>query len=119
MMTNKKLLLTFLFAFALLNLVRAQGWRQIETVEDVCRAYPEEMEDMLHKFDLNDKGLEQVKKHWDAGDLVAACQALLDYYKSGSTAAHLRRPQPKASQQKEALADTIMTDVFVVQSVRG
>ncbi len=119
MMTNKKLLLTFLFAFVLLNLVRAQDWRKIETVEDVCRAYPEEMEAMLHKFDLNDKGLEKVKKHWEAGELVAACQALLNYYKSGSTAAHLRRPQPKASQQTEALADTILMDVFVVQNVRG
>ena len=114
--------LLFLLAlniFTLGNLSARQNWQNITTVHDVCAAYPKVMESMLDQFNLDYPGLEKVKKAYKNGDIEKACTYLLEYYKEGNTAAYLRREQPKQANQTNALADTILNNVFVIQNVRG
>ncbi len=99
--------------------VYAQGWRKITTVEEVCAAYPGKMQEMLEAFDLEHRGLTQVKMNYQSGDLVKACKALLDYYESSPSGAHLRRTLPEKTEETITLADTILKNVFVIQNVRG
>ncbi|MBW6535130.1 MAG: heparinase II/III family protein [Mariniphaga sp.] len=97
----------------------AQKWQEINSVEDVCKAYPNEMKKMLGEFNLNYPGMEKVKIAWEAGNLAEACNQLLDYYKNSENAEHLRKTQTEKSGNTEAEADTILKNVFVIQNVRG
>lgn len=111
------LLFTILMIIGIMT--SAQNWREIKTVEDVCQAYPDEMKKMLEELNLGYPGLENVKKAWEAGNLVEACTHLLDYYRNSNTAQHLRKSQPETSTATDARADTILKNVFVIQNVRG
>lgn len=97
----------------------AQNWRKIKSVEDICNAYPNEMEKMLGEFNLEYPGMEKVKTAWESGNLPEACKQLLEYYENSDNAAHLRIMQPEKSDRTEATADTILKNVFVIQNVRG
>ncbi len=116
---KEKLVLILILAVVSMNYAFAQSWREIRTVDDVCKAYPEQMKTMLNQFDLNYPGLEKVKAAYNSGDLVASCIQLLNYYKNGESVQFLRKEQPEISKRTDNLADTILTDVFVVQNVRG
>ncbi|MEM8967039.1 MAG: alginate lyase family protein [Bacteroidota bacterium] len=94
-------------------------WIEIGSVEDVCTAYPQEMQEMLEQFDLDYPGLEKVKLARAEGNLPQACQALLDYYHNCDNAAHLRKEKPQLTTTKVAEADTILTNVFTIQNVKG
>lgn len=94
-------------------------WKQLVSVEDICRAYPQKMTEMLNQFDLERPGLEQVRAGVVNDDLVSACSALLEYYESGSTAEHLRRDPPQETTATVASSDTTLKDVFIIQNVRG
>lgn len=114
-----KLLLSFVLIITLSGILSAQSWREIETVEDLCKVYPEQMNSMLRKYNLYYPGLEKVKKAYENGNIVDACSNLLDYYKKCNNARHLRREQPAKSNKTNALADTILENIFVIQNVRG
>ena len=96
-----------------------QNWRTITSVEDICAYYPETIETMFGHFNLDRPGLAKVRWAYNDGDLVGASYSLLEYYKNGTTAQHLRREQPITTDETVAEADTILTDVFVIQNVRG
>ena len=117
-MRIKVLNLIVLILLPLLNF-KAQNWREIVSVEDVCTAYPENMKEMLGSLDLDYQGLDEVKKAHTAGNLIEACQSLLDYYRNSESGSHLRRRLPDHSSASMALADTILKNVFIVQNVRG
>ena len=57
-----------------------QNWSDISTVEEVCNAYPTQMENMLNQFNLDYPGLEKVASAKHSGNLAMACHALLDYF---------------------------------------
>lgn len=97
----------------------AQNWQEIKTVEDVCTAYPELMTNMLDQYNLNYPGLEKVKKAYQNGDIKTACTELLEYYNNCNNAKHLRMSQPEKSNKTDALSDTVLNNVFVIQNVRG
>ncbi len=100
--------------------VEAQSsWQEINTVEEVVETYPDRMREMLEAFDLDYPGLEGVKQAYAHDSIAKACHLLLDYYKNGTTAQYLRKEQPALTNKKDALADTILTNVFVIQNVRG
>ncbi len=111
----------FLFVLAILVSVgtSAQIWREIISVEDICKAYPGQMETMLQQFNLDYKGMEKVKSAHESGNLLEACNQLLYYYKNGETASHLQNIQPVKSTKTDADADTTLKNVFIVQNVRG
>ena len=100
-------------------LLAQPGWREIVTVEEICSAYPEVMQNMLNQFNLDYIGLEKVKAANENGNLVEACNELLSYYKNGNTASFLRVTQPEKSSKTDANADITLTNVFIVQNVRG
>ncbi len=112
-------LLIFVLILNCFGITSAQSWQKIETVEDICKAYPEQMKKMLGEFNLNHQGLEKVKKAFAEDKIEEAGKYLLEYYKTGNTAKYLRKVQPEKTVKTEALADTILNDVFVVQNVRG
>ncbi len=74
---------------------------------------------MLNQLELSQPGLESVKEAKEDSALVKACQALLKYYQSSNTAAHLRQDAPAETNATVATADTTLQDVFVIQNVRG
>lgn len=118
--TSAKLLSILIVLIHLYPRASAQDrWRQIVTVEDVCRAYPQKMTEMLNQFDLEQLELSRVKVAVEKDELVGACQALLDYYQHSNTASHLRREPPQETSATVAEADTTLKDVFIVQNVRG
>lgn len=114
-----KLLIIAFLLLASTFIASAQSWRELKTVEDVCNAYPGQMHNMLGELNLDHQGLEKVKKAFAEDNTVAACTYLLDYYKNGKNAQHLRNVQPEQTKKSVALADTILNNVFVVQNVRG
>ena len=97
----------------------AQSWRAIKTVEDICKVYPEQMKTMLDQFDLATKGLDKVKSAYQAGNIVEACNQLLVYYKNTDSGSHLRKSLPREGIKIDAVSDTTLKNVFIVQNVRG
>ncbi|NND34723.1 MAG: alginate lyase family protein, partial [Saprospiraceae bacterium] len=84
-----------------------------------CRSYPKTMIAMLEAYDLNRKGLEKVKSNFERGNVAAACENLLSYYRHSNNAMHLRRDLPVTAGMSVATADTTLENVFIVQNVRG
>ncbi|MEO0330985.1 MAG: heparinase II/III family protein, partial [Bacteroidota bacterium] len=118
----------FYCKFALLSLVFGAftlpgftqlHWKEIVSVEDVCTAYPQKMQEMLEQFNLDYPGLEKVKSAKIENNLSRACQALLNYYHNCDNAAHLRKEKPQLTTATVAEADTILTNVFTIQNVKG
>jgi len=94
-------------------------WKEVKTVEDFYEAYPERLIFMFDQINLDRKGLESVKQYHDKQNYVAASIALLDYYKKSKTVKKYRKSQPPISSSKIAAADTILSNVFEVQNVKG
>lgn len=94
-------------------------WKDIKSAEEVCEAYPGHMRSLMLALDLERAGLEKVKQAFEKDNLPATCKYLLDYYQASNNAEHLRKEQPKYSNQVAARADTTLKNVFVVQNVRG
>jgi hypothetical protein len=115
----KTISLILLIVLMFQGMVSAQSWQQIQSVEEVCKAYPKEMNYIFENMNMDYPGLEKVSSAWKKGNLEEACRNLLEYYKAGNTAQHLRKMQPEKSSKTEVVADTILNDVFVIQNVRG
>ncbi|MCK5369289.1 MAG: heparinase, partial [Cyclobacteriaceae bacterium] len=112
-------LLIFILILSCFGITSAQSWQKLISVEDICKAYPEQMKTMLGEFNLNHQGLEKVKKAFAEDKIEEAGKYLLEYYEKGNTAQYLRKVQPEKTSKTVALADTILNNVFVVQNVRG
>ncbi len=94
-------------------------WRDIKTVNEVCSAYPNEIQHLFASLNLDYPGLEKVKQAYQKNDINAASTYLLEFYKSGNFNSELRKVQPKKTNRSIAATDTILQDVFIVQNVRG
>jgi len=116
---NIKHVLTVLLIFTVAATTFARSWREIKSTEELCKTYPETMQIMLKQYNLDYPGLEKVKAASESGNLVEACNELLNYYRYGNTAKYLRRQQPAESDKTVAEADTTLKNVFIVQNVRG
>ncbi|MCK0148149.1 heparinase II/III family protein [Arenibacter sp. F26102] len=115
----KPLSLIILFFCFTMQLTAQQNWKSITTVEDLITSYPETIENMLNQFNLDYTGMERVKLAYSNGNVVEACNELLAYYKNGTMASDLRKEIPTKTMREVAAADTILTNVFEVQNVRG
>jgi hypothetical protein len=62
------LILLILFLFNTASI--AQPWQELVSVDDVCKAYPEEMKSMLGAYDLDYPGLEKVKQAYEGGEIA-------------------------------------------------
>ena len=111
-----KFLVTFLSVLiCTININAQSNWKDVRDIETLCKTYPGVVKKMLAEFNLNYPGMEKVKAATTRGDLVGACNYLLEYYinKTGPV------PPPEKSDKTDALADTILNNVFVIQNVRG
>ena len=61
-------------------------------MEWVLDAYPERVNALFDALDLDHAGLREVKAAVECGDMPGACQALLDYYRTGDSGEWLRGP---------------------------
>jgi hypothetical protein len=117
-MKMKTFLITLIFLI-FSGFISAQNWQQINSAEDVCKAYPEKMNYIFQNLNLDYKGLEEVKKAYKNGDLPKACELLLEYYKTSESAKRLKKEQPLFSQKTTKAADSITNDIFTFQNVAG
>lgn len=118
-MRNTSLTIFVILILTFTGNLYAQEWRNIRTVDDVCRAYPDEMKKMLQTFNLDHPGLEKVKQAADSQNLTEACNQLLAYYRMCKNAQYLRKVTPSPSSQRVAAADTLLENIFFIQNVRG
>ncbi len=93
------------------DVVRAADWRELKTVADVCRAYPDRVEQLFLALDLEHPQFKSVKSAVEEGDYPAASSLLLDYYRTSETAKWLREPRhPLAADV--AAAEPLLHDTF-------
>lgn len=108
----------FIVLFCLVSqFVMAQTtWQNIQTVDEVCNAYPQQMKSIFLNLNLNYPGLEEVKKAYESNNLQLACQNLLDYY---GKSAQIVKDLPSVSEQSKSEADSTLMDIFNFQNVKG
>ena len=111
-----KLVNLFFLFFCLASLtVSAQtAWQKINTVDEVCTAYPEQIRSIFKNLNLNYPGLEEVGKAYDGNNLPLACTKLLDYYARSS---RIPKELPAVSQKAETAADSVLQDIYTFQRV--
>lgn len=119
MKLRSTILLIAVLAFFIKVAQAQKKWQNITSIDDVCSSYPVEINKIFTNFNLDYPGLEKVKKEYAKGNINDACYHLLKYYKKGNSASNLRMKQPKSSNEREALGDTILKNVFVLQTVKG
>lgn len=133
-------ILSILLAFSSAFLSGQTDWRKIQTVEDVCKAYPEKMQYIFGNMNLETKGLEEVKQAYREGSLPKACTLLLVYYKNKTNEKILKgvneasdyffyksKKNPAAKQLEQETrqtkiinaADSILQDIYTFQNVTG
>ena len=109
------LLFVLLIFVSQLSLGQAK-WQNINSVDQVCSAYPEQIKSIFQHLNLNYPGLEAVKKAYTGNDLQLACRSLLDYYGKSPLVV---KDLPAVSTQSKAEADSILEDTFNFQRVAG
>lgn len=92
------------------------NWQQMQSVDDVCKAYPEKMQYIFQNLNLDYPGLQKVKAAYEKNDLANACQSLLDYYGKSD---RIKKDLPKATSQTTTTADSILQDIYTFQNVSG
>lgn len=97
--------------------VSKASWKKLKTAEDFCKAYPKRAEALFRYLNLDYPGLEKVRGFVKNKKLSQACKALLFYYKNGTSGSWLRKPKPTPGISKNKKADTILKDIYTVQSV--
>ncbi|MRI01612.1 heparinase [Kriegella sp. EG-1] len=120
MLKISKLLLLFPFLFGIAIQTSAQeSWEKITTIEDLYDSYPAIVTNMLTQFNLDYPGLEKAKKAHENENFIEASKQLLAYYSNGNMASDLRKNKPQETNKTNATADTTLTDVYIIQNVRG
>ncbi|MEI6275084.1 MAG: alginate lyase family protein [Prolixibacteraceae bacterium] len=112
-MKIKSLLIIF-FCLAAQFAMAQTNWKNIQTVDDVCIAYPNQIKSIFRNLNLNHPGLNEVKKAFESNNLPLACQNLLDYY---SRSTLIRKDLPAASQNFTTVADSVLQDIYTFQLV--
>lgn len=115
----KKIIALSLVIFSLNSLIGQKAWPSIITVTDLYENHETLLLNLFEEINLDYAGLEKVKQSYEEGEMVKACNFLLDYFETNGYAEHLRKEQPAQSNQTIAAADTILKDVFTIQEVKA
>lgn len=87
------------------------------TVEWVCATYPERIAGLFKQLDLDREGLQTVRAEVEKNDPVAACKALLAYYRAGTSGQWLRWAElPAPGDARDEQADAMLNDTFTFHS---
>lgn len=84
----------------------------LHSAADFCEAWPEKAKALIDALDLSHPGLEAVRVAVHAGDLPAACEALLAYYAGADTCPWLRIEAVPHSEERYEKAEPILADTF-------
>ena len=114
-----KLILILCLFLIFSGYISSQNWQKINTVEDICKVYPDKIKYIFDNLNLDYKGLGKVKEAYSKNDLQGACELLLDYYKTSESAKRLKKDQPDVSQKTTSAADSIIDDIYTFQNVAG
>lgn len=133
-------ILSVFLAFSSAFLSAQTDWRKIQTVEDVCMAYPEKMQYIFGNMNLETKGLEKIKQAYQEGSLPKACTLLLEYYQNKTNEKMLKgvndaagyffyknKKDPASKQHEQQArqtkiinaADSVIHDIYTFQNVAG
>lgn len=114
-----KLILILCLFLIFSGYISSQNWQKINTVEDICKVYPDKIKYIFDNLNLDYKGLGKVKEAYSKNDLQGACELLLDYYKTSESAKRLKKDQPDVSRKTTSAADSIIDDIYTFQNVAG
>lgn len=109
-------LFVILCLFGSLTTNAQTDWKKVQSVEDVCTVYPEQMKYIFQNLNLDYPGLQDVKSAYAAGNISQACKNLLDYY---SRSSRIKKDLPATSKQPTAAADSVLHDIYTFQNVSG
>lgn len=110
---------SLILLFGYQSSIAQQNWKEITTVKGLYKSYPDLVKGTFDHIDLEHQGLEKVKTAVLNENYVLAANELLAYYKVSENGMGLRKTLPNASSKTVAAADTILKDVFTIQSVKG
>lgn len=111
------ILMVWAAIFGVQTAVFAQpNWQQIQSVDDVCKAYPEKMKYIFQNLNLDYPGLQEVKKAYESNNIPQACKNLLNYYGNSN---RILKDLPSVSQKSTTTADSILQDIYTFQNVSG
>lgn len=96
-----------------------KNWEELVTLEDLYKTHPETVKGVFAHLDLDLPGLDEVNEASEKGNWIVAAERLLDYYKASDHAESFRKSVPVPSDRSIAEADTILTNVFTIQNVKG
>ena len=88
------------------------------SVEWVCQKYPERIAHLFDNLAPDAPGLEKAQAARNAGNMVEASKALLDYYRAVAPKRGGQKP-PKPGTRKSKGAEQILGDVITNQNVPG
>lgn len=99
----------------------SDAWLAWTSVEDVIEHRPAQIETLLKSLDLERDGLEAVREAHAAGDLVAAGEALLAYYRQSDSGHWLRERErdPELSEESRQEVDEILRDIYTASGSTG
>lgn len=89
-----------------------KSWMEIQTIEEVCQVFPQNMNRLIQSLNLDFNGLQEVKAAYEGKNVPLACKLLLDYYINGNTAKFLRQNLPSISKNRDSQADSILQNTF-------
>ncbi|MBV5312917.1 MAG: alginate lyase family protein [Prolixibacteraceae bacterium] len=92
------------------------NWQQMQSVDDVCKAYPEKIQYIFLNLNLDYPGLQEVKKAYESNNIPQACKNLLNYYGNSN---RILKDLPPVSQKSTTAADSILQDIYTFQNVSG
>ncbi len=114
-----KLYFTIFLILISATISHAKEWQNIKTIQDLCNTYPQNINRLFDYLNLDYSGLEQVKAAKEENNIVLACHELLKYYQNSNSMGYLRAQTPKVTNATFAAADTILTNTFTIQTVKG
>lgn len=116
-----KILVAFFFVFISvfgsgIAVFAQPNWQQMQSVDDVCKAYPEKMQYIFQNLNLDYPGLQEVKKAYESNNIPLACKNLLNYFGKSN---RILKDLPPVSQKSTTTADSILQDIYTFQNVSG
>jgi hypothetical protein len=88
------------------------SWRELRTAKHFVEQRPADLARLFAALDLGRKELAPVAKAWKRGDKVAACEALLVFYRTGDQSSWYRRLDVEGSDRHVQWADEILADKY-------
>ncbi|MHC4884902.1 MAG: alginate lyase family protein [Planctomycetota bacterium] len=82
------------------------------TIQCILDVYPERIQSLFDALDLNRTGLQDVRTAADRGDMLAACRALLDYYRTGDSGKWLRGPAMQPGDGRDETVEKLLGGIF-------